>query len=51
MNNQDDEVLITEFAVFIALALHHAKLYDKLRRSENSVSVVQEVKAYHAQAG
>ena len=50
MDDQDDEVLITEFATFISLALHHAKLYDKLRRTENSVAVAQEVKAYHAQA-
>mgnify|MGYP002046680494 CR=1 FL=1 len=47
---QEDEELITEFATFICLALHHAKLYDKLRRSENSVAVAHEVKAYHAQA-
>ena len=49
-DEQEDEELITEFATFISLALHHAKLYDKLRRSENSVAVIEEVKAYHAQA-
>ena len=47
---QDDETLISEFSTYIALALHHAKLYDKLRKSENSVAVINEVKAYHAQA-
>ena len=36
--------LITEFSTFISLALHHAKLYDKIRRTENSVAVVQEVR-------
>ena len=50
MDDQEDEELITEFATFICLDLHHAKLYDKLRRSENSVAVAHEVKAYHAQA-
>ena len=30
-DDQEDEELITEFATFISLALHHAKLYDKLR--------------------
>ena len=36
--------MITEFSTFISLALHHAKLYDKIRRTENSVVVVQEVR-------
>ena len=49
-NNQDDEQLISEFGSFIALALHHAKLYDKLRRSENDVAVASELKSYYGQA-
>ena len=41
---QEDVEMITEFSTFISLALHHAKLYDKIRRTENSVAVVQEVR-------
>ena len=49
-DDQDDEVLITEFATFISLALHHAKLYDKIRKAESNVQVGQELCAYYAQA-
>ena len=44
LSTQEDVEMITEFSTFISLALHHAKLYDKIRRTENSVAVVQEVR-------
>ena len=47
---KDDEQMISEFGSFIALALHHAKLYDKLRRAENDVAVANELKSYYGQA-
>jgi hypothetical protein len=31
---QEDEEAFQTFAVYCGLALHHAKLYDKIRRSE-----------------
>ena len=35
------------FAVYCGLALHHAKLYDKIRRSEQKYKVALEVLSYH----
>lgn len=35
------------FAVYCGLALHHAKLYDKIRRSEQKYRVALEVLSYH----
>jgi cAMP and cAMP-inhibited cGMP 3',5'-cyclic phosphodiesterase 10 len=35
------------FSVYCGLALHHAKLYDKIRRSEQKYKVALEVLSYH----
>lgn len=35
------------FAVYCGLALHHAKLYDKIRRSAQKYRVALEVLSYH----
>jgi cAMP and cAMP-inhibited cGMP 3',5'-cyclic phosphodiesterase 10 len=35
------------FAVYCGLALHHAKLYDKIARSEQKYCVALEVLSYH----
>jgi cAMP and cAMP-inhibited cGMP 3',5'-cyclic phosphodiesterase 10 len=35
------------FAVYCGLALHHAKLYDKIARSEQKYRVAMEVLSYH----
>lgn len=35
------------FAVYCGLALHHAKLYDKIARSEQKYRVALEVLSYH----
>ncbi|CAH0545707.1 unnamed protein product [Brassicogethes aeneus] len=35
------------FAVYCGLALHHAKLYDKIRKSEQKYKVALEVLSYH----
>ncbi|KAJ1360283.1 hypothetical protein KIN20_019213, partial [Parelaphostrongylus tenuis] len=50
---KDDEDSFETFAVYCGLALHHAKLYDKIRRSEQShpiqkYRVALEVLAYHS---
>ena len=34
MNFQDDEDAFEVFSMYCGLGLHHAKLYDKIRRSE-----------------
>lgn len=34
---KEDEEAFETFAVYCGLALHHAKLYDKIRRSEKSI--------------
>ena len=39
-----------QFVAYIGIALHHAKLYDKIRKSEQKVKVTQEVLTYHNQA-
>ncbi|CAD5205461.1 unnamed protein product [Bursaphelenchus okinawaensis] len=44
----EDEDNFETFAVFCGLALHHAKLYDKIRRSEQKYRVALEVLAYHS---
>lgn len=44
---QEDEEAFEVFAVYCGLALHHAKLYDKIRRSEQKYKVALEVLSYH----
>ena len=43
----EDESAFEIFAVYCGLALHHAKLYDKIRRSEQKYKVALEVLSYH----
>lgn len=43
-----DEKAFQTFAVYCGLALHHAKLYDKIRRSEQKYKVALEVLSYHS---
>lgn len=45
--NSDDEEAFEMFAVYCGLALHHAKLYDKIRKSEQKYKVALEVLSYH----
>ncbi len=40
---KEDEEAFQTFAVYCGLALHHAKLYDKIRRSEQKFKVALEV--------
>ncbi|UYV77686.1 hypothetical protein LAZ67_15001937 [Cordylochernes scorpioides] len=42
-----DEEAFATFATYCGLALHHAKLYDKIRRSEQKYKVALEILAYH----
>jgi cAMP and cAMP-inhibited cGMP 3',5'-cyclic phosphodiesterase 10 len=44
---KDDEDAFEMFAVYCGLALHHAKLYDKIRRSEQKYRVALDVLSYH----
>ncbi|XP_071837801.1 probable 3',5'-cyclic phosphodiesterase pde-5 isoform X3 [Apostichopus japonicus] len=44
-----DEEAFEMFAVYCGLALHHAKLYQKIRRSEQKNRVALEVLSYHNQ--
>lgn len=44
---KDDEEAFEMFAIYCGLALHHAKLYDKIRRSEQKYRVALEVLSYH----
>jgi len=44
---KEDEDSFKTFAVYCGLALHHAKLYDKIRRSEQKYKVALEVLSYH----
>jgi len=44
---KEDEEAFRTFAVYCGLALHHAKLYDKIRRSEQKYKVALEVLSYH----
>ena len=39
VQQQEDEEAFEVFAVYCGLALHHAKLYDKIRRSEQKYKV------------
>ncbi|XP_076463269.1 putative 3',5'-cyclic phosphodiesterase pde-5 isoform X2 [Babylonia areolata] len=45
----NDEEAFETFAIYCGLALHHAKLYDKIRRSEQKYRVALEVLSYHSQ--
>ncbi|XP_063873308.1 probable 3',5'-cyclic phosphodiesterase pde-5 isoform X2 [Scylla paramamosain] len=45
--NKEDEESFQMFAIYCGLALHHAKLYDKIRRSEQKYKVALEVLSYH----
>ncbi|KAJ8979761.1 hypothetical protein NQ317_015238 [Molorchus minor] len=44
---RDDEEAFAMFAVYCGLALHHAKLYDKIIKSEQRYRVALEVLSYH----
>lgn len=43
----EDQEAFEMFAVYCGLALHHAKLYDKIRRSAQKYRVAIEVLSYH----
>ncbi|GFR94683.1 phosphodiesterase [Elysia marginata] len=45
-----DEEAFATFAIYCGLALHHAKLYEKIRRSEQKYKVALDVLSYHSQA-
>uniref|UniRef100_A0A9J2P4E4 Phosphodiesterase n=1 Tax=Ascaris lumbricoides TaxID=6252 RepID=A0A9J2P4E4_ASCLU len=45
---KQDESSFETFAVYCGLALHHAKLYDRIKRSEQKYRVALEVLAYHS---
>lgn len=45
---QEDEIAFETFGVYCGLALHHAKLYDKIRKSEQKYKVALEVLSYHS---
>lgn len=45
--SKEDEEAFETFAIYCGLALHHAKLYDKIRRSEKKYRVALEVLSYH----
>ncbi|KAB7502300.1 putative 3',5'-cyclic phosphodiesterase pde-5 [Armadillidium nasatum] len=45
---KEDEESFETFAIYCGLALHHAKLYDKIRRSEQKYKVALEIMSYHA---
>lgn len=47
---KDDEEAFESFGIYCGLALYHAKLYDKIRRSEQKYKVALEVLSYHSQA-
>ncbi|XP_035213218.1 probable 3',5'-cyclic phosphodiesterase pde-5 isoform X2 [Stegodyphus dumicola] len=44
---KSDEEAFATFAIYCGLALHHAKLYDKIRRSEQKHKVALEILSYH----
>ena len=44
----EDEASFELFATYCGLALHHAKLYDKIRVSEQKHRVALDVLSYHA---
>ncbi|XP_049885457.1 probable 3',5'-cyclic phosphodiesterase pde-5 [Pectinophora gossypiella] len=43
----EDEVSFREFSTFFGLALHHAKLYEKIQRKEQKHKVALDVLKYH----
>lgn len=43
----DDEEAFETFAMYCGLALHHAKLFDKIKKSEHKYKVALEVLSYH----
>ena len=45
---KSDEESFETFAVYCGLALHHASLYERIRRSEQKCKVALEVLSYHA---
>ncbi|XP_071744727.1 probable 3',5'-cyclic phosphodiesterase pde-5 isoform X1 [Lepeophtheirus salmonis] len=47
---KDDEKSFDIFSTYCGLALHHAKLYEKIRRSEHKCKVTMEVLSYHNSA-
>lgn len=44
----EDEQAFEMFAVYCGLAVHHTKLYDKIRKSEQKYKVALEVLSYHS---
>ena len=44
---QDDEEAFEMFSTYCGLVLHHAKLHEKIRRSEQKYRVALEVLSYH----
>ncbi|RXG72469.1 putative 3',5'-cyclic phosphodiesterase pde-5 [Armadillidium vulgare] len=48
IRKSEDEESFETFAIYCGLALHHAKLYDKIRRSEQKYKVALEIMSYHA---
>ncbi|XP_042897333.1 probable 3',5'-cyclic phosphodiesterase pde-5 isoform X3 [Parasteatoda tepidariorum] len=44
---KDDEEAFATFAGYCGLALHHARLYEKIRRSEQKHKVALEILSYH----
>lgn len=45
--DHEDEVAFEIFSTFFGLALHHARLYDKIMRKEQKYRVALEVLSYH----
>lgn len=45
---EDDEKAFEMFAVYCGLAVHHTKLYDKIKKSEQKYKVAIEVLSYHS---
>lgn len=45
--DHEDEVSFEIFSTFFGLALHHARLYDKIMRKEQKYRVALEVLSYH----
>ena len=39
-SSQEDEETMEQFVAYIGSALHHAKLYDKIRKSEQKYKVI-----------
>ena len=37
--SREDEEVVEQFSAYLGLALHHAKLYDKIRKNEAKTSV------------